>query len=187
MPDMPVQKNTADEGADSSRADQAAPTSGTTGHGSGNRRAQIRMTETEVTDFLATHHKVQVATVGRHGEPHLSTLFYAMVDGRLAFWTYATAQKTVNLRRDKRMTCLVETGEDYAELRGVALYGTAEVTDDPETVMRVGTDVTAVMTGASPEELRTPEAQEQLARAGRKRAAVFLDVDRVVSWDHRKL
>ncbi|ASU82775.1 pyridoxamine 5'-phosphate oxidase [Nocardiopsis gilva YIM 90087] len=145
------------------------------------------MTGAEVADFLAAHRKVQVATVGRHGEPHLSTLFYAMVDGRLAFWTYAAAQKTVNLRRDARMTCLVEDGEDYAELRGVALYGTAEVTGDPESVLRVGAGVTAAMTGVGQEDLRVPEAQEQLAKAGRKRVAVFLDVDRVVSWDHRKL
>nr|WP_246422185.1 pyridoxamine 5'-phosphate oxidase family protein [Nocardiopsis mwathae] len=145
------------------------------------------MSGAEVDAFLATHRKVQVATVGRHGEPHLSTLFYAMVDGRLAFWTYAASQKAVNLRRDPRLTCLVEDGEDYAELRGVALYGTAEVSEDPDTVLRVGAAVAAVMAGAAEADLRTPEARAELARAGRKRAAVFLSVDRVASWDHGKL
>ena len=38
----------------------------------------------------------------------------------LAFWTYGRSQKIVNLRRDPRITCLVEDGEDYFELRGVS-------------------------------------------------------------------
>ncbi|MDA8370886.1 MAG: pyridoxamine 5'-phosphate oxidase family protein [Nocardiopsaceae bacterium] len=151
------------------------------------RRAQIRFTPEEVDTFLNDRHKVQVATVGRHGEPHLSTLFYAMVDGRLAFWTYAASQKAVNLRRDERMTCLVEDGDSYGELRGVVLYGRGEVLEDPETVLRVGTAATAAMTATPVADLQTPEAQAELARSGRKRVAVFMTVERVVSWDHSKL
>ncbi|MFC4560384.1 pyridoxamine 5'-phosphate oxidase family protein [Nocardiopsis mangrovi] len=155
--------------------------------GAGDRRAQIRLTPGEVADFLHSHRKVQVGTVGRHGEPHLSTLFYAMVDGRLAFWTYAASQKAVNLRRDDRVTCLVDDGESYGELRGVVLHGRAELSTEPETVLRVGTAVAAAMTGAAPESLATPDAQAGLARTGRKRVAVFVTVERTVSWDHGKL
>ncbi|WP_017592688.1 pyridoxamine 5'-phosphate oxidase family protein [Nocardiopsis potens] len=158
----------------------------TAGRG-GNRRARIRLTGEEAEAFLAANRKVQVATVGRDGAPHLSTLFYAMVDGRLAFWTYASSQKAVNLRRDPRMTCLVDDGEDYGELRGLVLYGTAELDADPAAVARVGTAVTAAMTGVPAADLQGPEAREGIERAGRKRVAVFLDVERTASWDHRKL
>ncbi|GAA1070562.1 pyridoxamine 5'-phosphate oxidase family protein [Nocardiopsis composta] len=158
----------------------------TAGRG-GNRRARIRLTGEEAEAFLAANRKVQVATVGRDGAPHLSTLFYAMVGGRLAFWTYAASQKAVNLRRDPRMTCLVDDGEDYGELRGLVLYGTAELDGDPAAVARVGTAVTAAMTGTPVADLQGPEAQQGIAQAGRKRVAVFLDVQRTVSWDHRKI
>ncbi|MFC3999664.1 pyridoxamine 5'-phosphate oxidase family protein [Nocardiopsis sediminis] len=155
--------------------------------GAGNRRAQIRLSPDEVAGFLGGHRKVQVATIGRHGEPHLSTLFYAMVDGRLAFWTYAASQKAVNLRRDDRITCLVDDGDAYDELRGVVLYGRAELRTDPESVLRVGTAVTAAMTGAAPESLATPDMQAGLAHSGRKRVAVLVTVERTASWDHGKL
>ncbi|MGI5120440.1 pyridoxamine 5'-phosphate oxidase family protein [Marinactinospora thermotolerans] len=149
------------------------------------QRDRIRMSDHEVAAFLAEHRKVQVATVGRNGEPHLSTLFYAMLEGRLAFWTYAASQKVVNLRRRPTMTCLVEDGEEYARLRGVTLYGTAEIHADPTTVLHVGAAVAARMAGVGVEE--PGDVRAGLERAGRKRVAVFLSVRRVASWDHTKL
>ena len=41
------------------------------------------------------------------------------------------SQKVVNLRRDNRMTVMVEDGLTYDTLRGVALEGTADVVEDP--------------------------------------------------------
>lgn len=150
------------------------------------RRAEIRLNPEEVERFLAEQYKVQVATVGPHGAPHLATLFYAVLGGRLAFWTYGSSQKVLNLRRDPRVTCLVDDGTRYEELRGAVLYGTAEISEDPATVLRVGAAVAARMAG-SPETPMSPEAREALARSGRRRVAVFVTADRVVSWDHAKL
>ena len=74
-------------------------------------RAAVRLTDAELSDFLAANMKVQVATVGPDGAPHLTTLFYALDDqGRITFWTYGSSQKIKNLRRDPRISCLVEDG-----------------------------------------------------------------------------
>ncbi|MQA94513.1 MAG: pyridoxamine 5'-phosphate oxidase [Streptosporangiales bacterium] len=151
------------------------------------RREQIRMTEDEVTAFLNEQMKVQIGTVGRDGAPHLSTLFYAMVDGRLAYWTYAKSQKVVNLARNPAMTCLVDAGEKYDELRGVVLYGTGAVVEDPDTVMRVGAHVASRMNDIPLSTFDDPAARAGLERSGAKRVAITMSVDRVVSWDHRKL
>ncbi len=78
------------------------------------------MSPSEIETFLDDSMKVQVATVSPDGAPHLTTLFYVMQDGQIAFWTYASSQKIKNLERDPRITCLVEDGEDYFELRGVS-------------------------------------------------------------------
>lgn len=155
-----------------------------------NRRAQIQMTPEELDAFLAGQMKVQVATVGKDGTPHLSTLFYAIHNGGVAFWTYGTSQKVVNLRRDPRMTLLVEDGQAYSELRGATLYGTARIVEDLDEVLRVGGKVAARMAGR-PESEFDPDADPQvragLEKSGRKRVAVFLDVTRSVTWDHTKL
>ena len=57
-------------------------------------------------------------------------------DGRLGFETFAKSQKIQNLRRDPRITALVEDGDVYEQLRGVELVGTAEVTEDPGVLCR---------------------------------------------------
>ena len=51
-------------------------------------------------------------------------MWYAIIDGAPCFWTFAKSQKVVNLRRDPRITCMVEAGDEYSDLRGVELVAT---------------------------------------------------------------
>src|SRR5687767_15790198 len=87
------------------------------------------MTGDEIEAFVAGNRKMQLATINRDGTPHLVTMFYAVIDGRVAFWTYRSSQKARNILRDARVTVLVEDGIDYFELRGVQINGVAEPTD----------------------------------------------------------
>ena len=68
------------------------------------RRDQITMTDAEIAEFLAPPRNLQVATINRDGTPHLVTMYYAVIDDRIAFWTYRKSQKVLNLRRDPRIT-----------------------------------------------------------------------------------
>ncbi|WP_155336385.1 pyridoxamine 5'-phosphate oxidase family protein [Acrocarpospora corrugata] len=148
-----------------------------------NQRARIAMDEEEVAALLRDSRKLQLATINPDGTPHLVTMFYGLSGGRLTFWTYHKAQKTKNIARDSRVTCLVETGDDYFELRGALVYGKAELIDNPQDILAVGMDVTRRMTGlADVEQLR-----EYVEHTGRKRLAFVVEPTRVVSWDHRKL
>ena len=45
------------------------------------------------------------------------------LDGQVVFETKAKSQKVVNLRRDPAISCSVEAGETYDQLRGVAIEG----------------------------------------------------------------
>ncbi|HEV2362251.1 MAG TPA: pyridoxamine 5'-phosphate oxidase family protein, partial [Acidimicrobiales bacterium] len=103
-------------------------------------------------------------------------------DGKPAFWTYAKSQKIANLRRDPKLSCLVEDGDVYEELRGVEIVGTGNVIEDRETVSRFGNAIYERYFG----ELNDAAA-EAVAVMGAKRVVVSIDVERVVSWDHRKL
>jgi PPOX class probable F420-dependent enzyme len=146
------------------------------------RRAAIRMTDHEVEAFLAEPHHLQVATIGRDGRPHLVAMWYGFFEGAPAFWTYGKSQKIVNLRRDPRLTCLVEAGTRYKDLQGVELIGTATILEGKDEVMAVGRSVYERYTGPY-----TDDKAPVLEATGAKRVAVRVDVEDVVSWDHRKL
>ena len=147
-----------------------------------NQRAQVAMTDAEVATFLEQQRTATFATVGPSGVPHLVAMWYAVLDGQLWFETKAKAQKTQNLLRDSRLTVLVEDGHTYDTLRGVSLEGRGVVVDDADALWQVGVSVWERYTGPYSEEMR-PFVETML----RKRVAVRLDVERVRSWDHRKL
>src|SRR5262249_9347458 len=108
----------------------------------------------EVAARLAESRKLQLATINGDGTPHLVTMFYVMLGGQIAFWTYRSSQKARNLARDPRVTCLVETGEDYFELRGVQVAGRARCVDDPAGVLEIGRAVAGGMAGCPPRRRR---------------------------------
>src|SRR5439155_11147215 len=95
------------------------------------------MSPGEVDDFLHGRHSMAVATIGADGRPHLVAMWYGFLDGAPAFETYRKSQKVVNLRRDPRITCLVEDGDRYDRLRGVELAGTGTIIDDSEALTTV--------------------------------------------------
>src|SRR3954470_24883964 len=146
-------------------------------------RNAVAMSEAEMEDFLAGDMKVQVATIGPDGAPHLTTLFYVLDEGRIAFWTYGSSQKIVNLRRDPRITCLVEDGEDYFELRGVSIRGRATFVEEYDDLRALGARVVSRMAGGAD----LGEMGDQIVEAqARKRVGVVVEPERIASWDHRK-
>jgi PPOX class probable F420-dependent enzyme len=145
-------------------------------------RDRVTMTAEDAAALLAECHKLQLATINRDGTPHLVTMFYVMLDGQIAFWTYRSSQKARNLARDPRVTCLVETGEEYFELRGVQVVGLARCIDDPARVLDIGRRVATVTAGMAADAL-----EEYTEKTARKRLGYVVEPQRVISWDHRKL
>ncbi|WP_309649432.1 PPOX class F420-dependent oxidoreductase [Nocardioides sp.] len=147
-----------------------------------NQRSQIVMSDDEVDTFLTQRRNATIATLGPQGRPHLVAMWYAYVDGHVWIETKAKSQKVVNLRRDPTMSFLVETGNTYDQLRGVALEGTAEVIEDTDVVWDVCVNVFERYNAPYTEELKP--FVELMAK---NRVVVRLDAVRTRSWDHRKL
>lgn len=145
------------------------------------------MNEQEVADFLEQNVKVQVATVDTDGAPHLTTLFYVVEAGRIAFWTYGRSQKIRNLERDPRITLLVEDGTDYFELRGASIRGTAEIVRDRDRIVEIGTAVAVRMVGATSAEQLGDIGMDEVHRQAHKRVAVLVTPEEVATWDHSKM
>jgi PPOX class probable F420-dependent enzyme len=150
-------------------------------------RDAVRMSDREVADFLEDNLKVQVASIGRDGAPHLTTLFYVVLDGRIAFWTYARSQKIRNLERDDRVSCLVEDGTDYFELRGVSVTGRAEIVRDHDRILEIGSAVAVRMVGAKSMDDLGDLGRSTVEKQATKRVAVVIHPDHVATWDHRKM
>jgi PPOX class probable F420-dependent enzyme len=140
------------------------------------------MTDEEVDQFLDGRHTMNVATIGPAGRIHLVAMWYGFLDGAPAFWTYGKSQKILNLRRDPRITALVEDGEQYEELRGVELVGSGTIVEERDRIMELGRSVFERYTGPY-----TDEMAPVLEATGAKRLVVKIEVESVVSWDHRKL
>jgi PPOX class probable F420-dependent enzyme len=147
-----------------------------------NQRGQIVMSDDEVWEFLAQQRSSTVATYGPQGQIHLVGMWYAVMDGQVWIETKAKAQKVLNLRRDPRMSLLVETGQTYDQLRGVALEGRGVVIEEPDVVWDVCVNIFERYNGEYSEEMKP--FVEFMAK---NRVVVRLDVARVRSWDHRKL
>jgi PPOX class probable F420-dependent enzyme len=148
-----------------------------------NRRAAVAMTDDEVTALVDGQRKLQLATINPDGTPHLVTMFYGMVDDKIAFWTYRSSQKIRNIERDPRVTCLVETGVEYFELRGALIYGTATMLTDQNDVRHVGAQVLRRMM----DDVEDDAVAALAAATATKRYAVVVEPVRVASWDHRKM
>jgi PPOX class probable F420-dependent enzyme len=146
------------------------------------RRDQIKMTPEEVDAFLNERRTMNIATIGPSGHPRVVAMWYGFVDGQPAFWTFGKSQKIANLRRNPKIGALVEAGDRYSELRGVELTGTARIIEDYDDVFAIGAAVAARYTGPV-----TDDSRPFLEAQAHKRLGVVIDVERTVSWDHRKL
>ncbi len=154
------------------------------------QRDRVRMSDAEVAAMLAGNRKVQLATINPDGYPHLVTMYYALVGGKIAFWTYRTSQKALNLARDPRISCLVETGDAYFDLRGVQIQGSVETITDPGAVYEIGVAIGDVMGNARSDAVAGADSaaiNEYVANAARKRYGYVVEPVRVISWDHAKL
>ena len=148
-------------------------------------RQAVQLDDAEIAAFLASHMKVQVGTVARDGGPHLTTLYYVLDDeGRIAFWTYGSSQKILNLRRDPRIACLVEDGDAYFDLRGVSIRGRARLVEDFDGVLAIGRKVVTAMADGA--DLGT-DGEALVAAQARKRIGVIVEPEKVASWDHGKM
>jgi PPOX class probable F420-dependent enzyme len=151
------------------------------GHGV-KQRAQIKMTDDEIAEFLNGRHTMSMATINPDGSIHMVAMWYGFLEGEIAIESKAKAQKVLNLRRNPNMTVMIEDGDTYDQLRGVQIAGIAEIVEDPDRMFEAGICVFSRNTAPYTEAMR-PGVEAML----HKRVVVKLHPKRIASWDHRKL
>jgi PPOX class probable F420-dependent enzyme len=151
------------------------------------RRDQIQMTDAEIRGFLRTRKTIILSSIGRDGVPHPMPMWFVADDDLVvSMATFRGTQKIVNLQRDPRVSLLVESGREYSELKGVVIYGTAELSEDTDAII-------ASLEAASQKETLEADAEtraamkESIRKSASKRILIRVKPDRIISWDHSKL
>jgi PPOX class probable F420-dependent enzyme len=151
-----------------------------------NRRAQIVMNDDEASSFLRDGRTMIVVTNGADGVPDPVPMWYVVdSDGSVLMRTYTKSRKIQNLLRDPRYSALVETGDRYADLRGLQLTGKAELFDDVELILDVVAGLAVKYEELALEHFSS--AREAARAVASKWTGIRLQVDETVSWDHTKL
>src|SRR5579862_2744345 len=90
------------------------------------RDVSVRMDDAEALAFIEAAHTGILATVRADGSPALSPLWFVVLDATVVLRTLAASAKVRHIRRDPRVSFLVESGLAWQELKATIIYGTAE-------------------------------------------------------------
>ncbi len=147
------------------------------------------MTDQELDEFLRGGHTLQVASIDADGYPHLAPMWYVVRDGKIVFRSFTKSQKIVNLRRNPKISVLMEHGESYDELRGVMIRGEARLMDDRSHVLEIYGALASKyeMIGGRKVDLEPDALEAAFGSYADKNTVVVVDPIKVASWDHRKL
>ena len=149
-----------------------------------NKRASISMSDSEIAAYLEEQTILNIASIGPTGHPHMVAMWYVVMDEKVTFWTFGKSQKIVNLRRDNKITGLVESGDTYDQLKGLELVGSATIVEDYDTVLAIGKAVGLKYNGDG---AISDAALPFLEAQAKKRLGIQINVEQIVSWDHTKI
>jgi len=143
-----------------------------------NRRRQIQLTPDEQALFFREQRKAALATLDQHGFPHVVAMNYFAKDGAFYMTSYAKAQKVANIRRNPKVALMIESGNAYAELRGVMVRGHCEIIEGADAVRAAF---------AAMAEARGTSRPSGAGDSAPKRVVLKIIPEKTTSWDHSKL
>ena len=150
------------------------------------RRKLIAFDDDELHAYLEAAKTLIVVSNGRHGYPHPMPMWFARDDaGCFCCTTFAKSQKVLNWRRDPKAALLVESGTEYAELKGVVIYARCEILDDGKAV--TDTLVAIGSRGKHLDAAAQAKLRESVASMAAKRVVLKFVPERYMSWNHAKL
>ena len=144
------------------------------------KRRSIKFTPEEQEAFLARNQKCALATLDKDGFPHVVAMNYYYTDGIFYMTSYGKAQKVINVRRNPKVSLMVETGKVYNELQGVLIRGNCEIIEDASQVKVSFRRMGEVQGGRS-------GVPGEASASMPKRVVLKIVPAKITSWDHSKL
>lgn len=151
------------------------------------RRDKIQMTDDERRTYIADKQTMVINTIGKDGVPHPMPMWFGIEDkDTIVMSTFTKSQKIKNIERDPRVSLLLESGTVYSELRGVVIYGDAELVRDVDEITEILVKVSMRSIDGS-QDANADQIRQGVAVTAPKRTGIRIRPDRMLTWDHRKL
>ena len=97
----------------------------------------IRLSRDEAWATVAAAHTGIFTSLRADGVPISLPVWFAALDARIYIGTPSRTKKLARIQHDQRVSFLVESGQNWAELRGVHLTGVARLVSDVALLERV--------------------------------------------------
>jgi nitroimidazol reductase NimA-like FMN-containing flavoprotein (pyridoxamine 5'-phosphate oxidase superfamily) len=146
----------------------------------------VRLSPDEAWAAVEASHTGIFTSLRRDGTPIALPIWFVVLERRIYVSGPARAKRVARIRRDPRVSFLVESGERWVELRAVHLTGRARVVTEPELLARV-----AIALDAKYRAFRTSRAaMPATTRAHYEVRLATLEITpdtHILSWDNARL
>ena len=145
------------------------------------RGRKIAMTPEEIDRYLRSARTCRVATLGPGGAPHVSPLWFVWDGAALWLNSIVKSQRWTDIERDPRVGVVIDGGDDFLELHGVEISGTATVVGEVPRTSEPNPEVEEA------ERLFGERYAGGVFYADGRHAWLRVKPEKFVSWDFRKL
>lgn len=146
----------------------------------------IRLSRPEAWAVLESSHTGIFTSLKADGVPITLPVWFVALDEHIYIDAVARTKKVARVRRDPRVSFLVESGERWRDLRGVHLTGRARIATEPELVARVGTALGEKYAGFSGDRSAMPA--ETRGHYEIEHLVIEIDPDeRILSFDNARI
>lgn len=146
----------------------------------------IRLSRDEAWAVLASAHTGIFTSLRSDGVPITLPVWFVALDRRIYIDAVSRTKKVARVRRDARVSFLVESGERWRDLQGVSLTGRARIVTDPDLIARVGAALGEKYAGFSGDRAAMPA--ESRAHYEVEHLVIEIEPDeRILSFDNARI
>ena len=146
----------------------------------------VRLSPDEAWTVVAAAHTGIFTSLRRDGMPVALPLWFVALDRRIYVSGPATAKRVARVRRDPRVSFLVESGAHWAELRAVHLTGRARIVTEPGLIARVAAALDAKYGAFRTRRRAMPAATRAHYEVALATIEILPDAH-ILSWDNARL
>ena len=146
----------------------------------------IRLSREEAWAELADAHTGILTTLKADGTPITLPVWFVALDERIYVATPEPTKKVARVKRNPRVSFLVESGERWAELLGVHLTGNASIVTEPDLQARVRQAMDEKYAAFRTQAAAMPDATRRHYAVAMTVIEIIPD-DRILTWDNSRL
>ena len=148
-------------------------------------RQYIAISEKEIWAFLSSKSKVFAAFPMLDGFPHVSPVWFCVLNGRVYLRTHDYKVKA-QLARSGKACLSIDEGESYRELKGVIVWGRSRLVNDAKTIDSIERIMEKKYEGR---QWKTSDMPAGWVGERRREKRAYIEVVplRVSSWDNSKI